>query len=357
MSVRALDRELARAAHALVRHHFEVRPGESVLISCDAHTECALIDALVAAVLAADARPLVVSIPPLPFQGSLADPYVPEALGAAAGASDVWFDLCFPYLAGSTLHDRAMKAGRTRYALIACASASSFARLYGSVDFGLLMDAQCGWVEYLQARAGAAVRFSCPLGSELRFTLDEIKLKRERIARVPGMHTLPGAQSLYPVLPSVRGRIVLQALFDEHYRRLRRPIRLSVDGRVQGFEGAAAEDRPCLERALGRASGNAAGVRLIHFTLAFHPAARNTGLHFIEDIRALGSNAIGMGSPWWEEGGGENHPDGVVFDQSLWIDEEPVLEVGRIVGPASLRPLVERLEAGLRPPPISTRER
>ncbi|HLW23205.1 MAG TPA: hypothetical protein VKT22_02455 [Steroidobacteraceae bacterium] len=343
MAFTQLDRGLSRAARALVHEHFDVQPDEEVLISADGRTESALIDALVAAVLAAGAQPMVMSIPALPYQGTLADPFVPAALGAAAAASDVWLDLCFPYLAGSTLHDRAMQAGRTRYALLASAGAASFARLYGSVDFAALMDCQCAWVDYLDARAGATVRFTCPSGSDVRFTLDKIKLKRERVARSPGMHTVPGAQSLYPVLSSVTGRIVLHALFDEHYRPLRRPITLAVDGRLEGFEGAAAEDRPCLERALRRAGGGE-GVRLIHFTLAFHPGARNTGRHFIEDIRSLGTNAIGMGLPWWEQGGGENHPDGIVFDQSLWLDGEPVLEAGRIVGPPGLVPLIERLE-------------
>lgn len=344
MSLAQLDRSLVRAAHVLVHEHFDARAGECVLISADAGTETALLEALAGAALAARAQPLVATIPRLPFQGALADSYLPEALGAAAAASDVWLDLCFPYLAGSTLHDRAMQARRTRYGLIATAAAASLARLYGGVEFGALMDCQCALVEFLESRAGAPVRLTCPLGTELTFMLDEIKLKRERVARSPGMHTVPGAQSLYPARGSVNGRIVLQALFDEHYRHLRRPIVLGVrGGALEGFEGAAAEDRPCLERALARAAGRDGTVQVIHFTFAFHPAARHTGAHFIEDIRALGANAVGLGLPWWEEGGGENHPDGVVLDQSLAIDGELIVEAGRLVGPAALRPLIERL--------------
>ena len=106
----------------------------------------------------------------------------------------------------------------------------------------------------------------------------------------------------------------------------------------------AAEDGPSFERALRRAAGGGDFGFMIHFTMAFHPAARITGRHFIEDIRALGANAIGMGLPWWEEGGGENHPDGVVLDQSLWVDEEPIVEAGSIVGPAELMPAYRRVQ-------------
>ncbi len=338
------DPQLIRAAHTLVRAQFDVQPGEGVLITADARTESSLVDALVGEVLRCGARPVIATIPPLPFQGALADAYVPDALAAAAASSDVWLDLTFPYLAGSRMHDLAMQAKRARYALLAMAAADSFARLYGAVDFSALMDYQVALVDYLDGKAGATARFSCPSGSDVSFILDKVKLKRERIARTPGMHTVPGAQSLYPVLSSVRGRIVLGALFDEHYRVLRRPVTMHVDGRLTGFEGATSEDRPVLERALRRAGGGGDYGWLIHFTMGFHPGARITGRNFIEDIRALGTNAIGMGLPWWEPGGGENHPDGVVLDQSLWIDGERIVDSGMIVGPVALMPLYDRVQ-------------
>jgi 2,5-dihydroxypyridine 5,6-dioxygenase len=337
------DASLARAARALVHAQFDVRAHESVLIGADTRTERALLDAITDAVAEAGGRPVVAIIPQLPFQGALADPHVPDALAAAAAASDVWLDCCFPYLAGSRMHDAAMKAGRTRYALLATAGAASFARLYGGVDWPTLMDFQVALVEYLDAKAGASVRFTCPNGSDLSFTLDKIKLKRERVARSPGMNTVPGAQSLYPVPSSVHGTAVLKAVFDESYRLLRLPVRIEAEESIRRVAGAAAEDKPRLERALRRAAGGRDFGSLIHFTIGFHPAARITGEHFIEDIRALGTNAVGMGLPWWEKGGGENHPDGVVFDQSLWIDSEPIVEAGEIVGPQALMPLYRRV--------------
>jgi len=344
------DRHLASAARVLVRDQFDVRSGEAVLISADTRTEQDLVDAIAGAVIDVGARPVIATIPQLPFQGRLADPHVPDTLAAAALSSDVWFDCCFPYFAGSSMHDAAMKARRARYALIATAGAASFARLYGRVDFSSLMDFQVALVDYLDGKAGARVRFTCPSGTDATFTLDEVKLRRERVARSPGMHTVPGAQSLYPVVSSVSGSIVLSAVFDEYYRLLRRPIRIEVDGPIRSLRGAAADDRARLERALLRACPRrdeaASGYGFaIHFTIGFHPAARITGSHFIEDIRALGTNAIGMGLPWWEEGGGENHPDGVVTDQSLWVDDEPLVEAGQLVGPPALIPLDQRVRA------------
>src|SRR5690606_13952548 len=107
-----------------------------------------------------------------------------------------------------------------------------------------------------------------------------------------------------------------QALFDEYYRTLRQPIVIEAEGTIQRFSGGGAEDRLSFDRALRRASGRGGYGNFVHFTLGFHPAAMLTGRQFIEDIRLPGSNAIGMGLPWWESGGGENHPDGIVLDQS-----------------------------------------
>jgi leucyl aminopeptidase (aminopeptidase T) len=218
-------------------------------------------------------------------------------------------------------------------------------RLYGAVDYDALLDFNLAFMELLSDAAGATARFACAAGTDVSFRLDEVKLKRERSQRTPGMHTVPGAQSLYPVKDSVHGRIVIQGLFDEHYRRLRKPITIHAAGRITGIEGAAPEDSASFERALRRASGEGTLGTFIHFTYGFHPAARLTGEQFIEDIRVPGTNAIGMGLPWWEPGGGENHPDGLVLDQSLWIDDLPLVDRGSFVGPEPLR----KLHAALTP--------
>ena len=70
------------------------------------------------------------------------------------------------------------------------------------------------------------------------------------------------------------------------------------------------------------------------------------GSHTAGTIGAIGNNAVGLGIPWWEPGGGENHPDAVVSMQSMWIDGEQIVHDGRIVGPARLVTLERELHAG-----------
>lgn len=336
-------KRLIRAADNLVTRHFAVGSGESVLITADTSTQAALVQAVADAVVRAGAKPLVAVAPQLPYQGGLADPFVSDPLKAAAVASDVWFDFCFPYHAGSGAHSAAMDANRCRYALLALAEAESFERLYGCVDFPAMMDFNVALAEFFAEAAGEQVRFTCPQGTDVTLALDKLKMIRQRVCQSPGMNTVPGTQSFYPVMESVKGRIVIQALFDEYYRSLRKPIAIEVDGRIQGFSGGGAEDRPSLGRALKRASGskNDRGEYgyFVHFTLGFHPGTKLTQREFIEDIRVPGSNAIGMGLPWWEPGGGENHPDGIVLDQSLWVGDVQLMKDGDFVGPGRLAKL------------------
>jgi 2,5-dihydroxypyridine 5,6-dioxygenase len=330
---------LLRAADNLVKESFAVRSGESVLITADDRTDIHLLDAVAGSVSRAGARPLITIAPTLPYQGGLSDPYVSDPLKAAAIACDVWFDFCFPYHAGSAAHAASMAAKRCRYCLLAVSSATSFERLYGCVDYPAMLEFNIALAEHLGQAAGETVRFTCPRGTDLRLKLDKMKLARQRVCSEPGMHTVPGTQSFYPVMESVEGRIVIQALFDEYYRSLREPIVIEAAGGIRNFEGGGPEDRLSFERALRRASGSNTYGNFVHFTLGFHPAAMWTEDQFIEDIRVPGSNAIGMGLPWWEPGGGENHPDGIVLDQSLWIGDTQMVDGGTFVGPEPLKRL------------------
>jgi hypothetical protein len=117
---------------------------------------------------------------------------------------------------------------------------------------------------------------------------------------------------------------------------------MAVDGRIREVSGGGTELK-VMDRALRRAGGGQYGS-IIHFSHGFHPAARFHGGSFIESIRAAGNNAVGLGIPWWEPGGGENHPDAVVTMQSLWIDGEPIVRDGALVLPE-----LAKLESALEP--------
>jgi hypothetical protein len=294
-----------------------VRRGEHVVLTTDECTDPALIRVLSDSAAALGATPVVLSFSRLPFQGALADPFIPDPVAAAVCESDVWLDMSFPYMAGSTPFDKALERKRTRYLLLGDLDAAGFGRLYGRIDFDKLFALQSTADQLLAAAQGKAARITSPGGSDFRFTIGKPATVKHRRAEQPGAQTIPGSAIFYPELESVQGRIVLEAVFHEYYSVPREPLVIEVDGKVRSVSG----DGDAL--AGGGEYGN-----VIHLTVGLNAAARMTGSSFIEDIRTVGCNAIGLGLPWWLPGGGENHPDGVVRQQSLWIEDELIIDKG-----------------------------
>ncbi|MCW5745858.1 MAG: hypothetical protein KIT36_06630 [Alphaproteobacteria bacterium] len=333
--------ELAAAADVLLRDYMALQPGESVLITADTATDMTAAQAIMNAAVVAGAKPSLLVIPQLPFQGALADPYVPPALAAAASSSAVWIDLTFPYLAGAHVQDAAMKTGRVRYLLGGDMGAGGLARLFGKVDLDRYYAVHSGFDDIVNAAIGKTVRISDELGTDVSFTLAKPGFRKPRRAEGAGMFLVPGSCTMFPELDSVRGEIHVCAAFHEYYTPLSPPLVFRVEGRIRELAGGGNERR-VMDRALRRAADGQYG-HVIHFTHGIHPAARVTGTSFIEDMRATGNNAVGFGVPWWLPGGGENHPDAIVSMQSIWIDGRQVVDRGQIVAPPELARLSDEL--------------
>lgn len=334
-------RRIDRAVDALLREHLCVRAGETVRLTVDEASDAVLVEALCTHLDRCGALQGVVRVPRLPLQGLLADPYIPASVAGAVSDCDVWLDLTFPYLAGSTPYSRTMENGRTRYLLLGDLRSDGAARLYGTVDHDALFDLQEEADRLLREAEGQTCRIKTPAGTDLEFRIGRPATQKLRHANRPGSQTVPGSAIFYPDIETVRGTIALEAAFHDYYERLPLPVSLEVDGQIRRVgEG---HHRDLLDRALRRAGGGEYG-HVIHLTIGLHPAAADRGISFIEDIRAVGRNAVGLGLPWWLPGGGENHPDGIVTRQSLWIGGEQVLDDGRPVSGHRLQALLAAIE-------------
>lgn len=323
------ETRLAVAANFIVRDFMCVKPGESLLITADTASDPLAVQALLEAAKVAKARAAVLTIPQLPFQGALADPYVAEPLEAAVKSCDVWLDITFPYLAGSKAHDQAMKLKRARCLMFHDLDGGGIARIFAGVNFERLFDLQEAVDALVNRSTGKQCRVTNGAGTDVSFTIGRAATRKIRRVDKPGTYTPPGSAVIYPEIESVRGTVVVDAAFHEYFTLLRSQIRMVVDGRIREVAGGG-NDLKVMDRALKRAGGGQYGS-IIHFSHGFHPAARFHGGSFIESIRAAGNNAVGLGIPWWEPGGGENHPDAVVTMQSMWIDGEPIVREGALV--------------------------
>ena len=332
---------LDRGAMTLVGDYLAVKPGESVLITADTETDQEAVQAIFRAVLALGAAPSLLTIPQVPYQGGLADPYLPPTLGPAALSCDVWIDLTFPYLAGAHVYEAALATKRVRYFLGGDTGSGGIARMFGTVDLDQYFAIYGKLEQVFSDAVGKMARITDPLGTDLSFEIGKPGFLKPRRCEKPGSYLVPGSCTLFPVLESVRGKVCFTAVFHEYFSHLSEPLVVDVDGKIQKVSGPT-DHRLILDRALRRA-GNGEYGNIIHLTYGMNPAARLTGKSFIEDARVMGNNAVGMGLPWWVPGGGENHPDGVVSNQSIWIDGEAIVRDGVIVGPKSVADLAYTL--------------
>ena len=335
--------DLARAALLLVRDMMCIVEGEHVLVTSDINTEKRAVDALVNAAYSLGTRVASMTLaPPLPFQGGLANPYMPDPVTAAAQNCDAWIDLCMPYMAGAAVYDMAMKNGRTRYFLAADIGAEGIIRIFSKADLDQVFVVSDMFNALLAESAGKSCRFTTPLGSDVRFTLaDPEGLAIERATK-PGGYFVPGTVMVIPELETVKGTVICESTFHEYYTPLDEPYRFEVDGKIQSVTGGGTELR-AIDRSLKRA-GNGEYGNIVHFTCGYHPAARFTGKSFIEDQRVVGCNAVGLGLPQWVDGGGENHPDCVMREQSFWIENEQIIDRGVIVSPPDLAKAAQDLQ-------------
>ena len=340
----AFDPVVHRAATVLIADHLSVKRGETVLITTDTRSDPMVGPIIFNAAVQAGARPMLATIDQLPLQGKLADPHLPDTLRAAMVNSDCWIDLTHPYIAGSQAQDDALKAGRTRCMVAGGMDCEALARLYGIVPLDALYELQREFDQLVAQAEGKSCRLTDDKGTDATFVLGKATgTKPRHAAKAGSAFSLPGSCVMYPDLPSVRGRIVIVAAMHEWYGPLQSPLTIEVDGRITRI----VEDGPeaqILDRALRRAGGGEYG-HVIHFSYGLHPATRYRGDCFVEDIRTTGASAIGFGRPWWEPGGGENHPDGLVLRQNLWIDGTQILKTGVVIAPPAIAATQARVAA------------
>ena len=322
---------VARGAFGLVEDHMCVKARESVVLTVDTASDLRAVEAIVRAVNEAQAKIAVIMVPQLPFQGALADDYIPAPLAAAVKNCDVWLDITFPYMAGSKVHDEAMAPKKLRYMLAAALRSEGLENIYGKADLDLLGEIQTEFDGIVDNAIGKECRITTPAGTDVRFSLAKPGYAKRRKANKPGLYTPPASALMFPEPESVYGEVVLETIFHEYYTRLQDLVTIHLEGGIKKVTGGGSE-RQALDRALLRACSGGFGS-IIHFTYAYNPAVPFAAEVFLEDARALGNNAVGLGLPWWRPGGGENHPDGIMSMQSIWIDGVQVVKDGLLVGP------------------------
>ena len=164
--------KLAHAADVLAREMMCIQPGESVLVTTDTGSDMIAVQAVQDAAYRLGAKVATITLaPPVPFQGALADEYLPDHVKAATNTCDVWIDLCMPYLAGSKAYDTAVNNDRTRYFLGADIGSEEMVRLLGKVDLDQLFAFGDAFSEVIAKHGGKECHITNDAGTDVTFTL------------------------------------------------------------------------------------------------------------------------------------------------------------------------------------------
>ena len=128
--------ELQKAADKLVREIFEVKAGETVVITADTMSDESLVNAVAAGVHSLGAFPMTIQIATPGSVGKAADPEIPvDALTGALLGADVWIEFNHQWLLYSTPFERAMeKNQKLRYMCLVDFSPELLIRTVGEVD-------------------------------------------------------------------------------------------------------------------------------------------------------------------------------------------------------------------------------
>jgi leucyl aminopeptidase (aminopeptidase T) len=334
----SLELEIAIAAHKVVDDLVGVKPGESVLITLDSRGYWKVAEETAKAAAVAGAKVLLAWHSTPNGYGKIADPYLPDGLKSAIPNTDVWIEYNHQWLLYSTPWEEAVKeAKRVRYLFLGGLNADQFVRLIGCVDLSLQKQFQDLVVKV--TKDARTMRITTPAGTDIIFENDpERPVGNEGWALEPGAHFLLGQIDWAPIEESINGTIVFDGSIsgggEAEIGILREPITFLIkSGKVIKIDGG--REAKIISDWLERLS-DPGMYNVAHVCYGFNPQAKLSGL-CTEDERVWGATEWGFGyqNPFWKGKAGcaISHMDGICLNSSVWLDDELIMEEGKLVHP------------------------
>lgn len=329
--------ELMKSALVLTRDMFQLKPGETIVVTADTESDGRVVNATAAAAYAMGAKPMVIWLASPQGVGKAADPALPlESLSAALCKADAWVEFNNQWLLYSTPFEIAMEENKKlRYLCLVGMNVDMMVRTIGRVDRGILSEF-LHKVTDLTAKA-RHVKITTPAGTKLEFDNEPNYTFScdDGDSSKPGMHMLAGQICWIPRFETINGVLVFDGTISPPCGHLKQPVILNVErGRVVKIEGGeqALELKNWLE-----SFDDPNMFRLAHVCYGFNPGAKLTG-NVLEDERVWGCTEWGLGylSPIDAPPEGikaKSHCDGICLNSTVWLDDVKILDTGQIVHP------------------------
>ena len=330
-----LDLEIGAAAYKVARDLTGLKKGESFLITIDSMGYWRLAEETAKAAEALGAKVMVAYHTTPPGYGKVGDPYLPDSLKAAIPETDVWVEYNNQWLLYSSPWEQALtNPKRVRYLFLGGLNEDQFVRCVGKVDLNLQREFQTILVNL--TLSGKKMRITNSAGTDVSFeNVAGRPVTNEGWALEPGAHFLMGQIGWAPLEESINGTIAYNGSFsgggEADLGILKEPVLFHVEKGV------------CIEITGGANASFLRGwfARLndplmfhaAHVCYGFNPGAKLSGL-CTEDERVWGSTEWGFGyqGPFFK-GKGNNaisHIDGICLNSSVWIDDQQIMDEGRL---------------------------
>lgn len=328
--------EMQKAADNLIKGIFKVKPGETVVLTCDSLSCMNVVNAVAASALAAGANPMVIKIPAPDGVGQAADPKLPiEPLTGAVSNCDVWIEFNQKWLLYSTPYQKAIIANKKlRYMCLVEFTEEVMIRTMCDIDTVKLTEFMNRVGEL--NRAAKKIRMTTPGGTDVTFETDDRHVVSVDAgdASKPGVYMMMGQLNVVPKYGSVNGVIVFDGTVTPPFGRTPdMPIKLTVENSViVKIEGG--NDAKAYEKWL-KSFNDPGMLKMAHVAYGFNPGAKLSG-NVVEDERVWGATEWGIGYVSPTVGGPEgqaavSHTDGICIDTSVWLDGIQIMDEGKMV--------------------------
>ncbi|MGA2767008.1 MAG: aminopeptidase [Candidatus Bathyarchaeia archaeon] len=344
--VELYEYEIAKAANILATQLFNLKTGETIIITADTESDSRVVNAAAAAAFAAGAKPMVIWLAsPLEFSKG-ADPMLPiEALTAALKETDAWLEFNSKGLLYSTPYEIAERENKKlRYLCLDGMDVDMMVRCLGRVDYPALKMFETK----LRAMTKAAkhMKITTPAGTDVEFDNNSKNPMTLALgyADTPGSHMLGGQIGWAPEFDSINGDIVFDG-FLMPVALLKEPVKIGVKkGKIVNIEGG----REATEfEAWLRSWKDPRMFKMAHVCYGCNPGAKLTP-SVLEMERIWGATEWGIGyvGPMLTADGkpidAPCHSDGLCQNSSVWLDNKQIMDKGKMIHP-ELSKLAKRL--------------
>ena len=339
--------ELGKASKIITEELFNLKPGETFIITADTKSDPRVVDATASAAFAIGAKPMVIWMASPLGNNKAADPMLPiESLAGALKGADAWVEYNKQPIFDSTPYRIAMKDNiKLRHMNLPGLDSATMVRCIGRVDYEVLK-------EFLQGVADATkkakhVRMTTLVGGDVEF--DNVSGRPsppigDGYADKPGSHFMPGMIGWLPERKSINGTIVFDGAIFPVCGILKEPVVLTLDsGKIIKIEGGlqAREFEAWLD---SFDHPQMRGIAAVSY--GFNPGSIMTN-NVLEQETIWGCVqwAIGsIGSMLLPPDGvpAPAHANGVCLSCSIWLDGNLFMDKGKILNP-KLKELAEKL--------------